>query len=450
MTKKILTYTLVGLVTLFFAVTVAGCVVRVRAVGKIAPGVMLGGRDISGMSVEEVEELIGGILPEVLTEIRCRFLPEMQKEVETAVIGLTENTESIRMSVQENELCMTVDAQIVRISVEDTIEEIIQKSREVKVWEWLYAKAAGKPFQIREAEAVFVWEEEYFGELLSVFTDLLERECVEAAVHWENEGIKVTESKRGFRIDTKKIWNDAETMMTEVSARLKNAPVEGLVLRFFLEGTALMPRLSTSQARACDTVIGEFTTGYPGAGEGRVQNIKAGAAKLHTKVILPGEEFSVAAALMPFTEANGYATGGTYIDGQLSESIGGGVCQLSTTLYNVLLQTHLDITMRYPHSMPVGYIPLGRDAAIAGDYKDLRFVNNTRVPVLLLCEATEDEVKVTLYGSEEAKRGNVTFESVIEEETKESVTVEVYRTEKAEGGAEIRDRVSVDKYRVKR
>ena len=170
---------------------------------------------------------------------------------------------------------------------------------------------------------------------------------------------------------------------------------------------------------------------------------------MHANVILPGDTFSVAEALMPFTEENGYATGGTYIDGQLSESIGGGVCQLSTTVYNALLQTRLEIVERYPHSMPVGYIPPGQDAAIAGDYKDLKFRNATKSPVVLLCETTGTEVMVTLYGSEDAMRDEVIVESVVTEETGEQVTAEVYRTEKGENGVIVREKVSRDTYRVR-
>ena len=260
----------------------------------------------------------------------------------------------------------------------------------------------------------------------------------------------MSESRRGFRLESEALWADAERVEQEVTEYLKTGSVEGLVLRFYVKGTAQMPNLSTSQAQKCDTVIGTFRTSYVGAGTGRAQNIRAGAEHLQAKVILPGDLFSVAEALMPFTEENGYATGGTYIDGQLSESIGGGVCQLSTTLYNALLQTRLEIVERYPHSMPVGYIPPGRDAAIAGDYKDLKFRNTTKSPVLLLCETTGEEVKVTLYGCEEARREGVTFENVVTEETEENVTVEVYRMETGENGNRVRERVSCDTYRVRK
>lgn len=451
MLKRIVTYSLVGLFGALLAVLTAGGVMKYVNRDRVAPGVILCGRDVSGMSAEELFRTVEGLVPETVTELRCRFLPEMRGEIEAYVrkINKEKSREELYLAVCGNELCLTVRTPVFRVNIEDTVKAVLETSRKVKVWEQLYKAVTGQTFRIKPVGAIFIREEAGFEIGVNTLREAVERERREATVAWEKGKISVTESLRGFRLDTEKLCSEAEHVLAEATERMNAGPVEGLVLRFYVNGTALMPRLSTTQAKKCDTIIGEFVTFYTGAGGGRVQNIEAGAEKLHARVILPGEEFSVATVLMPFTEANGYASGGTYIDGQLSKSIGGGVCQLSTTLYNALLQTRLDITMRYPHSMTVGYVPLGRDAAIAGDYKDLRFVNNTKAPVLLLCVATGECVKVTLYGAEEATRGEVSFESVVTEQDEESVTVEVYRVEKGEKGKDVRERVSRDKYKEK-
>ena len=472
MLKRIITYSFFGVFVIFAVLVLAGFAVRKWNAGKIAPGVTVWGRDFSGFTVEEAEAVVKELLPEFAVELRCRFLPEQKDEVEIAVRdweelrllrewrseaeaekrngaepGDGEETgEDWRLSLEGQEVCLSSAMTPVRLSVEGTLENVLAKSGEVKVWEWLYGSVTGKAFREREAEAEITFDAELFHEMVEMLGEITEKEAKDATVCWENGRVKVTESERGFRLRWEEIWKDGERVTAEVLARLQKSPAERMVLRFDLKGDVLESGLSHTQAEKCNTVIGEFSTGYAGAGTGRAQNISAGAARLHGKVILPGEAFSVAEALQPFTEANGYAAGGTYIDGQLSESMGGGVCQLSTTLYNALLQTNLTITERHPHSMPVGYVPLGRDAAIAGDYKDLKFQNTSGVPVLLLCEATGDAVKVTLYGAQEAGRGEITLESVTVQETEESVAVEVYREEKGEGGKVFRERVSLDKY----
>lgn len=446
MLKRIVTYGLAGVLAVAVVLMVAGAVVKKQGDGRIAPGVTVSGRDVSGMSTAEAEEVIRELMPECVTELRCRFLPEMREEVEVRIL---EMNETLKPEQSGNEVILVVNQPILSIDVEDTLRKVTEKSNEAKVWEWLYGAVTGRPIRTRNIDAVFIWEGNCLADGIALLRKVTERDRQDATVGWEDGQVKVTESMRGYRLETETFWKEAETAAKSAMEQLKKGPVEGFVFRFYVTGTALMPNLSTAQAEKCNTVLGAFSTAYTGAGKGRTQNIANGAKKLQGRVVLPGEEFSVAAVLMPFTEKNGYALGGTYIDGQLSESIGGGVCQLSTTLYNALLQTMLEITERHPHSMPVGYVPLGRDAAIAGDYKDLKFKNTTNAPVLLLCEATGTEVKVTVYGEEEAKRGTVSFESVITEENEEEMTVEVYRTETGADGVEKKEKVSGDEYRIR-
>ncbi|MBQ8799822.1 MAG: VanW family protein [Lachnospiraceae bacterium] len=443
MGKKMMRYSLAGMAVLAVILLATGLIIQWRNKGRIAPGITVCGRDVSGMTVEEVRDVLTEILPEFLTEIRCGILPEHNVVVQAD----TEN--EVNLSVQGMELVLRTSLPPVRILEEETLCAVLTESNKAKVWEWLYKALTGSCFCIRQAEPVVVWEDKMFGEWLAVLAKAVEQDCVDAEVSLKKGKLKVRPGKNGVLLNREKAWVDAEQLMAEVAERLKAGPIEEMVLRLLVEGKTTIPKLSTGQAKACNTIIGEFTTGFAGAGEGRRQNIKAGAKHLHGRVILPGEEFSVAAALMPFTEVNGYAAGGTYIGGQLAESMGGGVCQLSTTLYNALLQTKLEITERYPHSLPVGYVPLGQDAAIAGDYKDLKFKNTTESPVVVSCEIEGETVHILIYGTEAVKREAVSFETVLTEETEENVTVEVYRTEVGEDGEPVRERVSVDRYRVK-
>ena len=87
---------------------------------------------------------------------------------------------------------------------------------------------------------------------------------------------------------------------------------------------------------------------------------------------MPGEEFSAYTWLTPFTVENGYASAGSYANGQVVDTVGGGACQICTTLYNAALLAEMDITQRQNHSMIVTYVPASQDSAIAGTYKDLK------------------------------------------------------------------------------
>ena len=89
--------------------------------------------------------------------------------------------------------------------------------------------------------------------------------------------------------------------------------------------------------------------------------------------------------ISPLTEENGYYAAPSYSNGEVVDSIGGGVCQVSTTLYNAVLKAELEVVERSPHSMVVSYVKPSMDAAIAGDYKDFKFRNDTEVPIYIVC-----------------------------------------------------------------
>ncbi len=445
---------LTGAVLLFFGLTVAGGTVKAACGNRIAPGIKLCGTDLSGLTPEEAEARMTELEPKAWLEVVGLLLPELQNEAKERAEELYkkagqadgEETGGIEIEVRGNKLYLTVKDAMVYIQTEKTMEAVFARSREVKVWEWLYARLFGTPFCVRSVVPVLLWKEQELSEVLELCAEFMEREAAEASVRWAEGEIAVTEGRRGYKINKSATCAEAEKAFSEAMELLTKRWAEGISVRLYISGSVIKPKLTTEAAGGCNTKLVEFATAYSGAGSGRAQNIAAGAEHLHGRVILPGEEFSTVGALSPFTEANGYASGGTYINGALSESIGGGVCQLSTTLYNALLRTGLAVTRRSPHSLPVGYIPLGQDAAIAENYKDLCFLNTTDAPVLLLCEITGETVKVTLYGAEEALREHVSIESVVTEETGEAVTVEVYRTEQTEGGAVVRERISRDIY----
>ena len=122
--------------------------------------------------------------------------------------------------------------------------------------------------------------------------------------------------------------------------------------------------------------------------ERRKQNVAVGAEKINGTLVQPGEEFSVEAVVVPFDAENGYALAASYEMGKVVDSYGGGICQVSTTLYVAVLKAELEVTERYSHSMIVHYVDPSMDAAIAEGLKDLKFINNTDAPIYI--EASAD------------------------------------------------------------
>ncbi|GAX91582.1 VanW family protein [Effusibacillus lacus] len=148
--------------------------------------------------------------------------------------------------------------------------------------------------------------------------------------------------------------------------------------------------------------IGQFFTPILDTKPDRMENLRVTAKYLNNTVVEPGQEFSFNRIVGMPTEAKGYKKGTVYGDGgKLTQELGGGMCQISSTLYNVALDTHMEIIERHPHSKPVPYVAQGRDATVYDD-KDLRFRNTLSKPIIIKSWVSNGRACVAFY---EAVRG---------------------------------------------
>ncbi|WP_394684038.1 VanW family protein [Schaedlerella sp.] len=147
-------------------------------------------------------------------------------------------------------------------------------------------------------------------------------------------------------------------------------------------------------------ILGSYTTYYGESGEGRTKNVESGANHLNGILLRPGEEQSANEAMEPYTIENGYAEADSYESNTVVQTMGGGICQVSSTLYNALLFAELEIVERYPHSMLVSYVEASKDAAIADDLLDLVFKNNLDSPIYIQAVLAEGNLTFNIYGKE--------------------------------------------------
>lgn len=149
-------------------------------------------------------------------------------------------------------------------------------------------------------------------------------------------------------------------------------------------------------------LLGTYTTKFSRSDEGRNQNIKRAAELMNGKILFPGEEVSTYYTIDPIVASNGYEMAGVFVNNEVVPGIGGGVCQMSSTLYNALLYAEVEIVKRDYHGLPVSYVPLSYDATMAGGYLDLIFRNNLEYPIYVECDCNVDRGYITcnIYGQE--------------------------------------------------
>ncbi len=141
-----------------------------------------------------------------------------------------------------------------------------------------------------------------------------------------------------------------------------------------------------------------FYTSFPTSSAERKSNIALAARSLNNTLVPSGEEFSFNLTVGPRTEKRGYKTAKIIAGGKFIDGVGGGVCQVSTTLYNALLLSGLKITEYHPHSLPVGYVAPSFDAMVNSGSADLRFLNNTDNPIIIKAWVENDKLYVEVYG----------------------------------------------------
>ena len=175
------------------------------------------------------------------------------------------------------------------------------------------------------------------------------------------------------------------------------------------------PRGSEEELLQVKDVLGSFTTSYKSSTPDRCANVENGCRLINGLLLYPGEEFSMYDTVSPITKENGYFLAGAYQNGKVVDSVGGGICQVSTTLYNAVLRSEIDVTERHNHSMVVSYVEPAADAAIAGSAgKDFRFINNLKTPIYIEGYTKDRKITFNIYGVETRSPGHsVKYESEV-------------------------------------
>lgn len=230
--------------------------------------------------------------------------------------------------------------------------------------------------------------------LLSYINNINDKYSIEAKnamVTITNSTISTQPETYGKKVDIDKLQKDIINVINQDSI---NSNIE-------VSFVTTTPVLTEEVAKNME-ILGTYKTPLVSTNKDRTSNIKLFLSKLNMTILAPDEEFSCNKRAGSRERSDGYKAAPGYVNGEVVPIVAGGICQGTTTIYNALLYADLEITERHPHSMPVTYASNGRDAAIAGNYKDLRFKNNTNNPIILNTYVTNDGyVVATIWGIKE-------------------------------------------------
>lgn len=217
--------------------------------------------------------------------------------------------------------------------------------------------------------------------------------------------IKVQDAKEGKKIDVK-------ASVKEI-VKILNNNWDGSALSVEMKVIKEKPGLTADDLKEMTDVLGTYTT-YVGQSEKRT-NVETGTSRLNGIVLQPGEELAADETMGPYDEEHGYTLGNSYAGSQVEQTYGGGVCQVTSTLYNAVLYAELEVVERHNHSMQVTYVDPSRDAAVATGSMEFRIKNNYDSPIYISGEIdSDDNLTFTIYGKDTRDEGRtIEFESEV-------------------------------------
>ena len=156
--------------------------------------------------------------------------------------------------------------------------------------------------------------------------------------------------------------------------------------------------VSTASLQGVNARIGYFVTRFSPGDVGRTQTVRRAIRLIDGTVVPPGQVFSVNETVGERTAARGFGMGHVFVDGKMDKQLGGGMCQVATTLFNAAMLADLKIVERHQHVRTIPYAPPGRDATVYWGQKDFKFGNDTGAPVFVSYRTTRSHAIVALFG----------------------------------------------------
>ena len=334
--------------------------------------ISIDGIDVSGMKAEEAKEAL------------AEKVAEYQKQKLTLV------ADGVKAEVTLKDLGFEMK------DVDKLVKEAVNYGKEGSVWE-RRSQMKGLEESPLNLKASFKVDEKVVKTTITKEIPHLDNEAQNATIKREDGAFIITEGKSGKKID---LQTSAKKVSDYFAKDWKPEAKDSINLITVVDE----PDIKAEDLKKIKDTLGTFSTSFT-SGSNRGKNIKHAAGLINGTILMPGEEMSASDAMGSRTKENGYLEAGSYLDGQTVQTYGGGVCQVSSTLYNAVILAELEITERWAHSMSVDYVKPSMDAAISEGYKDLKFKNNTNAPVYIEGYTTGGKLTFTVYGENSHEEG---------------------------------------------
>lgn len=387
------------------------------------PGVSVDGLKLNGYTMEEAREKLVALNADRLAAM------------------------TVRLAYNDREWSIAPEQMGVELDIDEKLEAAWNLGREGNIF-----SRQGEIRRLKQEgqnlSTALSYDETALREKLGEVKEAIDLPAVDASISFDpsaEEKFTITPESSGRDVDV-------SILVGQVKTQLDN----GFTTVIEVKPDIVSPTVFAADLEQATTRIVRTSTDLGDSSDARIHNIKTALSYFNGMVVQPGQEVSFNATTGPRGLEQGYQNAGVIEDDEIVDGPGGGVCQVSTTLYQALVKANIEIVRSNKHSMPVSYVDVGTDAAVAYDYKDLIFKNNTDYPIFLEGRVSGNSVVFSIYGYplEEGTEIEIVtdvYETIEPEEPKIILDTEgehVTYTDETKVKKKARDGIKVRSYRV--
>jgi len=359
--RKQLWWGLTGAVIVYI-ITVLGTslVLTAKDNGRIPPNTFIAGIPVGGLPYEKAKE---------------KLLAGISERIDNGVVFSSKDK---NVSVARQDCHIGID-----------IEQSLARSQDEgwAGWQEMVIHSLSRAKR-RDLPIVFTWNRGNLEQVIRKLSSEFDVPAKDARIIWRDDSLEYIPHENGRKVDQ-------ETTLRRLEQSLAAGKLGPVSIAF----KTVYPRVKLDDIKTVKDTLGVYVTTFDPNQKARTNNLKLAAASIDGTIIMPDQVFSLNEALGPRSEKDGYQKAPVFANNRVVQDVGGGICQVATTLYNAVLQAGLEIIERRPHSRPISYAPLGLDATISSTAgTDMKFRNNTDFPVMISISVKDDKLIARIFG----------------------------------------------------
>lgn len=344
---------------------------------RVYPGIKINNIDVSGKTKEEVSKII---------------TDNFSKSIET---------QKLLAKFKDNSFELEYKSLNPQLNLDETIKEAIGYGKDGKLFSKgkLIRKGVNKNLEI-----IIKYDEQKINSFKDEIKSKINYDAKNASIKISNDNISIVPEEEGLMVketefdkELRKILNNIKNEKSELEIPVEN----------------VKPKITKEQLVKINGKLSTFSTSFGSSSADRAANLILATKFCNGKVVMPGETFSYNETVGERTYARGFRNAAVFINNKVVDDVGGGICQVSTTLYRAAMRANLRSVERHNHSMKTSYSDPGLDATVAWGALDYKFKNNYDFPIYIEGIAQNRYVTFNIYGNVEAM-GNKTYELIAE------------------------------------